>query len=165
MNRAFIGLGSNVGPSEETVRLAMERLRAFAAEPLLESSLWQTTPRDCPPESPVFVNAVVGLVPRAGETPESLLGKLQQIEREFGRQQKKVVNEPRPLDLDLLIFGAEVRSSRELKLPHSRVHERRFVLQPLAELAPGLVLPGQTKTVSQLLSELPPDPGMKKLHA
>jgi 2-amino-4-hydroxy-6-hydroxymethyldihydropteridine diphosphokinase len=90
---------------------------------------------------------------------------LQQIEREFGRQPKKVVNEPRPLDLDLLIFGDEVRSSRELKLPHPRVHERRFVLQPLAELAPGLVLPGQTKTVSQLLSELPPDPGMKRLHS
>ena len=112
---------------------------------------------DCPPGSPKFLNAVVGLVPRKEETPESLLKKLRELEKEFGRQPKKVLNEPRPLDLDLIAFGNQVRNSPELILPHPRAHLRRFVLQPLSELAPELILPGQTKTVSQLLAELPPD--------
>ena len=165
MTLAFIGLGSNLGNSVQNVRLAMERLQALSAEPLVRSSLSETTPIDCPPGSPAFINAVVGLVPRPDEKPESLLGKLQQLERDFGRKPKTITNEPRPLDLDLLVFGQEVRSSRELKLPHPRAHERRFVLQPLAELAPSLVLPGQVKTVTQLLAELPPDPEMRKVRS
>ena len=162
---AFIAIGSNEGAPAENVRRAMERLQQFSAAPLRKSSLWQTTPLDCPPGSPAFVNAVVSLVPLAGETPESLLVKLQQLEMEFGRQPKKVLNEPRPLDLDLLAFGSEIRSSSELKLPHPRAHIRRFVLQPLSEIAPGLVLPGQSKTVSQLLAGLAPDGGMRKAEA
>ena len=117
--------------------------------------MWQTLPVDCPPGSPVFVNAVVGLVPRANETPESLLEKLRELEREFGRAPKKVLNEPRPLDLDLIAFGAETRDTPELILPHPRAHLRRFVLQPLGEIAPELVLQGQGKTVAELLAELP----------
>lgn len=163
MNRAFVALGSNLEAAVENVRRAMDRLRLFSAEPLLKSSLWQTTPLDCPPGSPPFINAVVGLVPRAGETPESLLANLQQLEKEFGRRPKTVLNEPRPLDLDLLAFGDEMRSSAWFTLPHPRAHERRFVLQPLAELAPELVLPGQSKTVSQLLAGLPLDPGMSSV--
>jgi len=134
----------------------MGRLEALSDGPPLKSSLWKTTPVDCPPGSRPFVNAVVGLVPRAGETPESLLGKLQVLEKEFGRQPKKVLNEPRPLDLDLIIFGSETRAGKALTLPHPRAHQRRFVLQPLSEIAPNLILPGQKKTVSQLLGELPP---------
>jgi 2-amino-4-hydroxy-6-hydroxymethyldihydropteridine diphosphokinase len=113
----------------------------------------------------VFVNAVVGLWPRAGETPESLLAKLQALEREFGRRPKKVLNEPRPLDLDLIAFGSEARATRELTLPHPRAHERRFVLQPLSEIAPDLVLPGQSKSVAELLCRLPPDEQMQKLES
>ena len=163
MTLAFIGLGSNLGSSVQNVRQAMERLEALSGGPLLKSSLWQTTPIDCPPGSPAFINAVVGLLPRPEETPESLLAKLQQLERDFGRKPKTVINEARPLDLDLLVFGSEVRSSPELKLPHPRAHERRFVLQPLAELAPSLVLPGQVKTVTQLLTALAPDSEMRKV--
>jgi len=133
----------------------MERLQSLSDEPVLKSSLVLTVPEDCPPGSPQFINAVVGLIPKAGETPESLLAKLQEIEREFGRQPKKVLNEPRELDLDLIAFGNERRATRELTLPHGRAHLRRFVLQPLAEIAPNLVLPGQQKTVAQLLCELP----------
>ena len=102
----------------------------------------------------MFVNAVVALVPRPSETPESLLEKLQGLEKEFGRQPKKVLNEPRLLDLDLIAFGNEAREADTLKLPHLRVHERGFVLQPLSEIAPELVLPKQTKTVSELLQAL-----------
>lgn len=133
----------------------MELLRELSDQPLLKSSLWETTPVDCPPGSPKFINAVVGLVHRADEMPESLLSKLQAIEKQFGRRPRKVVNEPRVLDLDLIAFGNEMRNSPELVLPHPRAHQRRFVLQPLAELAPDVILPGQTKTVAELLKELP----------
>jgi 2-amino-4-hydroxy-6-hydroxymethyldihydropteridine diphosphokinase len=110
---------------------------------------------DCPPGSPLFVNAAVGLTPLADETPESLLKKLRNLEKEFGRTPTKGWNEPRPLDLDLIAFGNETRRTAELVLPHPRAHLRRFVLQPLGEIAPDLLLPGQTKTVAQLLAGLP----------
>jgi 2-amino-4-hydroxy-6-hydroxymethyldihydropteridine diphosphokinase len=101
------------------------------------------------------VNAIVGLRLRAGETPESLLAKLQALEKESGRRPKRILNEPRPLDLDLIAFGGKTRTSQELTLPHPRAHQRRFVLQPLSEIAPDLILPGQKKTVLQLLGKLP----------
>ena len=120
-------------------------------------------PVDCPPDSPRFVNAVAGLKPRENETPESLLKKLRELEKEFGRVPKTVLNEPRPLDLDLIAFGNEIRNSPELILPHPRAHLRRFVLQPLSEIAPELILPGQGKTVLQLLAELTSEEIIKKL--
>jgi 2-amino-4-hydroxy-6-hydroxymethyldihydropteridine diphosphokinase len=155
--KAIIALGSNLGDSRRMILDAMERLQTFSSEPILKSSLWQTLPVDCPSGSPKFVNAVACLVPRKAETPESLLAKLQSLEREFGRKEKKILNEPRPLDLDLIAFGAETRDTPELMLPHPRAHRRRFVLQPLSEIAPNLILPGQGKTVAKMLAELPPD--------
>jgi len=157
---AFVALGSNMGDSVSNIRRAMSRLQALSQEPLVKSSLWQTTPLDCPPDSPLFVNGVVGLVPNSNETPESLLRKLQAIEKEFGRMPKKVLNEPRSLDLDLIAFGNETRATKDLVLPHPRAHQRRFVLQPLSEIAPDFIFPGQTATVSELLKGLPPDPLM-----
>jgi len=151
----IIALGSNLGDSPRLIREALEQLQSFSAAPLRISSLWQTTPVDCPPGSPKFVNAVAGLVPRNGETPESLLAKLQALEQRFGRVPKSVLNEPRPLDLDLIMFGAERRQSPALALPHPRAHLRRFVLQPLAEIAPALVLPGRRESVAELLARLP----------
>ena len=139
----FVALGSNLGDSPRNLREAMDRLEKFSAAPLLRSSLWKSTPVDCPPGSPMFVNAVVGLTPRLGETPESLLAKLRALEKEFGRQPKQVLNEPRPLDLDLIAWGGKVHAAPTLTLPHPRAHLRRFVLQPFAEVAPEFVLPGQ----------------------
>ena len=155
---AIVALGSNLGDPRRNVLQGMARLQELAEGPLIKSALWQSTPVDCPPNSPIFVNAVVGLMPRAGETPESLLLKLQVLEKEFGRRPKKVLNEPRPLDLDLIAFGGEFRATKELTLPHPRAHERRFVLHPLNEIAPELILPGQSQSVAQLLERLPPDP-------
>jgi 2-amino-4-hydroxy-6-hydroxymethyldihydropteridine diphosphokinase len=151
---AIIALGSNLGDSTKTLRAAMDRLSQFSDVPILKSSLWQTTPVDCPPDSPKFLNAVVGLVPPKNETPESLLAKLQSLEKEFGRAPKKILNEPRPLDLDLIAFGTETRNTSALILPHPRVAERRFVLQPLSEIAPDLLLPGQGRSVAELLVAL-----------
>jgi len=151
---AFIALGSNLGDSKGSVLQAMDRLQTLSDFPPLRSSLWQSTPVDCPPGSPLFVNAVVGLLPRANETPDSQLAELQTLETEFGRQPKQALNEPRPLDLDLISFRQETRDSERLTLPHPRAHLRRFVLQPLSEIAPDLVLPGQVLNVRQLLETL-----------
>ena len=154
MSYAFVALGSNLGDSRELVSRAMDRLQEFSDGPLLRSSLWATDPVDCPPGALPFVNAVVAMVLRPAETAESLLTKLQRLEIEFGRQPKKVVNESRPLDLDLIAFGDEQRQTQRLQLPHPRVHLRRFVLAPLAEIAPDLVLPCQVKPVRELLREI-----------
>lgn len=113
----------------------------------------------------MFINAAVAFEAEADETPESLLQKLQALEKEFGRQPKQVPNEPRPLDLDLIAFGTEVRATPTLTLPHPRAHLRRFVLAPLAEVAPDFVLPGQRKTIRQLLESLPPDPSLRRLRS
>ncbi|HEU6448734.1 MAG TPA: 2-amino-4-hydroxy-6-hydroxymethyldihydropteridine diphosphokinase [Verrucomicrobiae bacterium] len=160
---AIIALGSNLGDSRKVILGAMARLQNFSDEPVLKSSLWQTSPVNCPPDSPKFINAVVGLKARAGETPESLLKKLRELEIEFGRKPKIVLNEPRPLDLDLIAFGDEIRNSPELILPHPRAHLRKFVLQPLSEIAPELILPNQSKSVSQLLVEISSGEAITKL--
>jgi 2-amino-4-hydroxy-6-hydroxymethyldihydropteridine diphosphokinase len=160
---AFIALGSNLGDSRKIVSGALARLQNFSDAPVLKSSLWQTSPVDCPPDSPRFVNAVVGLVPRKDETPELLLKILRGLEAEFGRKPKTILNEPRSLDLDLIAFGNEMRNSPELILPHPRAHLRRFVLQPLSEIVPDYVLPGQGKTVAQLLAGLPKDETVTRL--
>lgn len=152
---AIVALGSNLGDSPRLLAKAMRRLQEYSDQPLRKSSLWRSAPVDCPPGSPDFVNAVVGLIPRAGETPDSLLAKLQALEKEFGRRPKQILNEPRPLDLDLIAFGGERRAFPELTLPHPRATHRRFVLAPLAEIAPELVLPGETWTVGRLLAALP----------
>ena len=160
---SYIALGSNLGNSCKIILDAMARLQNYSDEPILKSSLWETPPMDCPPGSPHFLNAVVGFLPQKNETPESLLEKLRKLEKVFGRAPKKVLNEARPLDLDLIAFGSELRHSPDLILPHPRAQLRRFVLQPLSEIAPDLIWPGQTKTVSELLAALPPDAGMKRL--
>ncbi len=151
---AFVALGSNLGDSIDIVSKAIGQLQSLSAKPLLKSSLWQSTPVDCPPGSPPFINAVTGLEPRAGETPATLLRQLRGLEKKFGRHPKKVLNEPRLLDLDLIAFGSRTMNSPDLILPHPRAHLRRFVLQPLSEIAPDFVLPGQTKTAQQLLRAL-----------
>lgn len=154
---AIVALGSNLGNSREIILAAMTHAQFISDAPLLKSSLWETTPVDCPLDSPKFLNAVVGFIPQKGETPESLLKKLQDLEKTFGRTPKKILNEARPLDLDLITFSNETRHTPELILPHPRAHLRRFVLQPLNEIAPELILPGLGKTVAQLLAQLKPD--------
>jgi 2-amino-4-hydroxy-6-hydroxymethyldihydropteridine diphosphokinase len=160
---AFIALGSNLGDSAAILRQAMEGLQSLSDHPIRRSSLWRSAPVDCPPDAPDFVNAVVGLIPRSGETPESLLAQLQRLEAQHGRARGPVRNAPRPLDRDLIAFGPVIRKSPELTLPHPRAHQRRFVLAPLAEIAPELRLPGFSRPVSGLLGELPDEPVVTRL--
>ncbi len=160
---ALVALGSNLGDSPALLRQAMAQLERISAAPLLRSSLWRTIPVNCPAGSPLFVNAAVGLVPLPGETPETLLAKLQELERDFGRRPKKVLNEPRPLDLDLIAFGAEQRSSPALTLPHPRARERAFVLRPLVEIVPDFILPGERRTIRELLVDADPRGIMERL--
>lgn len=162
-NRVFVALGSNLGDSRRVVQEALQRLEAFSQGPVLRSSLWRSTPVDCPPGSGDFINAVAGFAPLERETPESLLKKLQELEKEFGRHPKKVINEARPLDLDLIAWEGETRNGPDLTLPHPRAHLRRFVLEPLAEIDPGFVFPGEKENVRELLLNLRSDEVVERI--
>jgi 2-amino-4-hydroxy-6-hydroxymethyldihydropteridine diphosphokinase len=151
---AFVALGSNLGDSRENVLRAIGLLQSLSDLPLRRSSLWETTPVDCPSGSGRFINAMAGLVPRASETPRSLLARLLSLEKQLGRPPKKNLNEPRVIDLDLIAFGSQTIATPDLALPHPRAHLRRFVLQPWSEIAPDFIFPGRRKTVTQLLKEL-----------
>ena len=151
----YVALGSNLGESVATLRLAAAKISDWSVDKVVGSSLWETEPLDCQPDSPLFINAVIGLNPKQGITPESLLDQLLELELQFGRERSGLVNEPRKIDLDLIAFGMERRNTESLILPHPRAFERQFVLSPLEEIAPDFILPGQEKSVSGLLKVLP----------
>jgi 2-amino-4-hydroxy-6-hydroxymethyldihydropteridine diphosphokinase len=151
---AVIGLGSNEGDSINILKEAILKILKISDGFILWSPLYRSTPVDCPPGSRDFVNAVVAIVVKKKETPLTLLRKLQRLEKEFGRRPKKVINESRPLDLDIISFGRRQFETPELTLPHPRAHQRRFVLEPLAHFLPTFILPGQKKNVSELLKKL-----------
>ena len=133
--RAYVGIGANLGDAAQTVRAAAERLRPLGLRHL--SSLYRSAPIDA--AGPDFVNAVAEL--DCSLAPLELLQALQAIEQDFGRQ-RPYRNAPRTLDLDLLLHGEERLAGEALTLPHPRLHQRAFVLQPLLELVPDLVVPG-----------------------
>lgn len=153
---AFISLGANLPSRHGSPRASLEKaagqLASFSDLPVQLSSFWQSEPLDCPPDSPVYTNAVLALLPRPNERPLTLLHRLQQIEQDFGRVRSGVLNEARVLDLDLIAFGRESVDSRELILPHPRAHERLFVLLPLQELAPAFRFPGRSESLAELVS-------------
>lgn len=151
---AVVALGANLADPARNLSRAIDHLADRVGPGLLHSSLWTSSPVDCPPDSPAFVNAVAAFPLPDGLAPESFLDWTQALEREFGRRPKVVLNEARPLDIDLIAWGAERRNAPRLILPHPRAHLRRFVLEPLAEILPDLVLPGQTRTVAELLPAL-----------
>ncbi len=163
MVRVLVGLGSNRGDSVAIVREAMARLERFAAAGVRGSSLWRTSPVDCPPESGDFINAAAAFEPRPGISPESLLDDLKAIEREYGRARSSIRNAPRELDLDLLLFGDEVRSEADFVLPHPRAVNRLFVLAPAAEVLPDAVWPGTGRSVRELLEALSSEERVERL--
>ena len=156
----YLGLGSNVGDREGAVKEALERLAARGFRTTLASSLWLTEPVGGPPQG-WFVNAAAG-----GETalpPEALLEACLAVERDMGRM-RTVRNGPRRIDVDILLFGAERRDGPGLVVPHPRLHERRFVLEPLAEIAPGALHPVLGLTAAELLARCP-DVSTVRRHA
>ncbi|MBU1237401.1 MAG: 2-amino-4-hydroxy-6-hydroxymethyldihydropteridine diphosphokinase [Gammaproteobacteria bacterium] len=139
MIRAYVALGSNLGNPVQTVEDAIEAMAALHGSLLKAmSSLYRTAPVGLK-HQPDFINAVVALDTRL--SPRDLLDELFALEAHFGRE-RSVKNAPRTLDLDLLLHGETVHDDPELTLPHPRMHERAFVLAPLAEIAPDLVIPG-----------------------
>jgi 2-amino-4-hydroxy-6-hydroxymethyldihydropteridine diphosphokinase len=137
--RAFVGLGANLGDARSTVREALRELAAIpGVELVATSAIYRTAPIDA--AGPSFVNVVAEL--RTTLVPHALLDRLQAIERTHGRE-RPYRNAPRTLDLDLLLHGETVVDDDRLTLPHPRMHERAFVLVPLADVAPDLVLPGR----------------------
>ena len=149
MTRAYVGLGANLGDRERTLRAAVHALDSQdAVEVVAVSTLRETEPVGVG-DQPPFLNGVVALDTSLGAG--DLLERLRAVEERFGRVRIPGEHGPRTLDLDLLLYGDSTIDEPELVVPHPRLHERRFVLEPLAELAPGLVIPGRG-TVESLLT-------------
>ena len=149
MTRAYVGLGANLGDRERTLREAVAALGdEEGIEVVAVSTLRETDPVGVG-KQPLFLNgaAAIDTALEAGE----LLDRLLAVEQQFGRLRSPGKHAPRTLDLDLLLYGDERVAEPGLTVPHPRLHERRFVLEPLAELDPGLVIPGRG-TVEGLLS-------------
>jgi len=157
----LIGLGSNLpGPQKSSVAVvvdALRSLRTFAGDRFVASSLYRTSPVDCPAQSNEFINAAAAFIPRAGLTAQILLGELKSLERVFGRGAVAIRNAPRVLDLDVLAFGDLVLDTPEFILPHPRATQRGFVMIPLNEIVPEFVWPPAALTVAELCANLVTD--------
>jgi 2-amino-4-hydroxy-6-hydroxymethyldihydropteridine diphosphokinase len=149
-----IGLGSNVGDRLAHLQEGFRRIRTLhpGSKAPLVSSIFETSPIDCAPGTNPYLNAVVEI--QFGRPPIVLLDSLLGIEREMGRPSKRPRNAPRTIDLDVLYVGNLILNNPEIIIPHPRLAQRRFVLAPLSQIAPELVLPGQTKTIRALLENL-----------
>lgn len=154
---AGIALGSNLGDRAAELAAGVVFLRSLAVDGRARvSSALETAPVDCPPGSPSFLNAIAEIrVDTETLPPRTLLEKLKAFETERGRIGAGAVNAPRPLDLDIIYYACLTIDEPGLVIPHPRAHLRRFVLEPLADLRPELVLPGQTLTARELLGRLP----------
>src|SRR5882724_3091628 len=146
----YLSLGSNLGDRSANLRAAIERLGEAGAIRSV-SGFYETEPVELR-DQPWFLNCVVVLETR--DTPRALLKKVLAIEREMGRLRMKDKG-PRSIDIDLLLFGDRVVEERGLKIPHPAMHQRRFVLEPLAEIAPEALHPLLRKTARELLADLP----------
>lgn len=150
MKLVYLSLGSNLGDRENQLREAIRRLEAAEVHILRESSIRETEPQDVR-DQPWFLNMVV-----EAETelfPKQLLARIHRIESDMGRR-RVVPKGPRTIDIDILFYGNALVKSAELDLPHPRIAQRRFVLEPLAELAPDLRHPLNRLTVREMLAGL-----------
>lgn len=159
---AYLGFGSNLGDTLSTLRQARQmletdpKIRVTATSPL-----YRTTPVGGPPDQPDYLNGVLEITTTL--EPLELLHHCQSIEKRFGRQ-RTIRWDARTLDIDLLLFGDMVIDSRELQLPHPRMAERGFVLQPLCDLAADQIHPTRHCTLTSLLTEISPLQGVLRLN-
>src|SRR5262245_38839990 len=149
---AFIGVGANVGDRESNIRCAIEKLGSTQGVKVVHiSNLLENPAIGMGDDAPPFLNGVAQIETTFGA--HALLQRLLEVERELGRQRREKWS-PRTIDLDLLLYGDQIISSDELLVPHPLMHERRFVLEPLAQIAPEVVHPTLQMTVGGLLEDL-----------
>lgn len=153
---AYLGLGANLGDREKNIRAALAALAAINGITIAKiSSLLENPAVGGPPNSPPYLNAAAEIKTTLGS--HALLHHALEIEKRLGRTRVEKW-EPRLIDIDLLLFGDQIISSQELVIPHPLMHERRFVLAPLAEIAPQAVHPVLQMTIAGLLEDLDRDP-------
>ena len=152
--RTAVALGSNIGDRLENLRAARKAVLGLAnvKPPILSSAIYETEPVGCEPGAAKFLNAVVEFA--YDGDPVRLLEQLIQIEESLGRKRDHGQNVSRTIDIDLLYCGDKQVNNKRLELPHPRLHLREFVLRPLVDIRPELLLSGQNKTIGELLSEL-----------
>ena len=153
MKRVGLSLGSNLGDRLATLERACDALAEAFMQPLRLSQLYETAPVNCPEGSPPYLNACVEIA--TDLPPEDLLKVTQGIENQLGRVRSGVYGEPRSCDIDIIYCDTDTVELPGLTIPHPRAHERAFVLRPLCDIDPALVLPGQSLTVAELLARLP----------
>jgi 2-amino-4-hydroxy-6-hydroxymethyldihydropteridine diphosphokinase len=154
---AYLSLGSNVGDREAQLREARRQLGAIGRV-VSVSSYYETEPVGFT-DQPWFLNCALAL--ETGQTPQQLMASILGIEQEMGRERRQK-NGPRTIDIDILLFDDSIVNSVEVTIPHPAMHARRFVLEPLAEIAPDLRHPSLKKTIRELLDALPPGQEVRK---
>lgn len=161
--RTGIALGSNLGDRLVNLQLGRDAVLALPSVqgPVHYSSVYETSPVECASDTPPYLNAVME-VDYEGRVA-ALLDALQAIETGFGRPEKRPRNASRSLDLDILYCGNLTLNNEEAIIPHPRLHLRRFVLEPLAEIVPEKVIPGQSVSIAELLAQLPDEEVIQSL--
>jgi 2-amino-4-hydroxy-6-hydroxymethyldihydropteridine diphosphokinase len=150
-NLVYLSLGSNVGDREAQLRQAQAQLGA-TGRVLAVSSFYETEPVEFT-QQPWFVNCALAL--ETSRTPQQLMSEILTIEQDMGRRRGEKKG-PRSIDIDILLFGDQIIDSKELTIPHPAMHQRRFVLEPLAEIALEIQHPELRKTIRELRDALPP---------